>query len=326
MKPIPASELGQSSVKFTTTHVTGHSTENLTTFVPSQSTENFKSKVNFTTAGVNDLPFATTRVFSQSTVNLTTADVLGCLNSSSPSRLTLEADEVWLSVDYTGNTRGSPLLRTRATCRLLVSGRHPWIMSLLVFNATCFSANRLVVHSTMLDRNRYDCDPARWMAPGTELVMKSNMADVSIDIKDVQTAFSLRARFRSLPENKSKKLELRKVTEHLGMYILVHTLYTYKHICIHIESFRPEWYICKIIYNRDIPFWSETLDLYTCTHTHTYTHTRARTRVHTHFTHTHTCRVRRWGHTHIQTRVLRALTLSLSLSLSLSLCHAHSLT
>ena len=89
-------------------------------------------------------------------------------------------------------------------------------MSLLIFNVTCFSDNRLVIHSTMRDRDNYDCDPAMWMAPGTELIMTSKVADVSIEIDDVYTSFSLHARFKVFRENGSNRLEIREVTKYLG--------------------------------------------------------------------------------------------------------------
>ena len=43
----------------------------------------------------------------------------------------------------------------------------------------------------------------------------------------------------------------------------VHTHITNLHILLHlhIEGFRPEWYISTMIYSCDIPFWSETLDI-----------------------------------------------------------------
>ena len=235
VKVIPADKLGRSSAKLTSPHITGRSTENIMTAMHGRFTENLKSTVNFAIVGVNGWSmdtYTTTDVLGQSAVDLTTTVMLGCLNNSNSSLVTLEADEVWLSVDYTGNMRRSPLLRTRATCRLLVRGHDPGVMSLLVFNVTCSSANRLVVHSPMLDRDGYDCDPALWMAPGTELVMKSNSANISIDIRDVRTAFNLRARFRILPENKLKKLEIRKVTEYFGAYVFRHT---YVHEYVHAQ-------------------------------------------------------------------------------------------
>ena len=34
--------------------------------------------------------------------------------------------------------------------------------------------------------------------------------------------------------------------------------------CVHIEGSRPEWCISSMIYSRDRPFWSGTLDIYQC--------------------------------------------------------------
>ena len=33
------------------------------------------------------------------------------------------------------------------------------------------------------------------------------------------------------------------------------------HCCFHFKGSRPEWCISSMIYSRDIPFWSKTLDL-----------------------------------------------------------------
>ena len=150
-------------------------------------------------------------------VRLSTDDILQCWRGG-PSNLRLQAEEVWLRVNYTGNTSSSPLLHTPSTCRLQVKGQGHETVSLLIFNVTCFSPNRLLVHSRMRVRRSFDCDPALWMVPGMELVMTSNLADVSIVIDDVHAAFSLLARFKTLSEikSKNKKLEIRWVTKYVG--------------------------------------------------------------------------------------------------------------
>ena len=151
----------------------------------------------------------------QPTVSVTTQDVLGCLHAAHSS-LTLEAEEVWLSLDYMGNTSGSPHLRAPSTCWLQVRGRGPRVMSMLIFNVTCFTDNQLVVHSSMRRRYSYDCDPTAWVAPGVELVMTSKVANVSIDISDVDTPFSLHARFKMVADSERHALESRMVTPYLG--------------------------------------------------------------------------------------------------------------
>ena len=151
----------------------------------------------------------------QHKASVTTQDMLNCLESG-PSPLTLQAEEVWLRLDYTGNVSGAPHLHTPATCQLQVRGQGNGIMSLLIFNVTCFADNRLEVHSRMQHRDSYDCDPALWMAPGVELIMTSNFANVSIEIYDANTAFRLQARFKIVPDDTMFGLEIRKVTKHLG--------------------------------------------------------------------------------------------------------------
>ena len=90
-------------------------------------------------------------------------------------------------------------------------------MSLLIFNVTCFTSNQLVVYSPMPNRDSYNCDPTAWVAPGLEMVMTSNVANVSIEINDVHTPFSLRAQLKTIPERSGRKLEIRHVTKYLGM-------------------------------------------------------------------------------------------------------------
>ena len=148
-------------------------------------------------------------------MSVTTQVVLGCLDGSH-SPLTLQADQVWLSLDYRGNTSGSPRLSKPSTCRLQVKGHGQGIMSLLIFNMTCFTANMLVVHSPMSSGHRYDCDPAAWMAPGAELVMTSNWASVNIEINGVDAPFRLHAQLKLVAERLRERLETRKVTEYLG--------------------------------------------------------------------------------------------------------------
>ena len=152
--------------------------------------------------------------------------MLGCLRSNR-STLPLETtEEVWLSLDYMGNTSGSPYLRATSTCRVQVKGRGHGIMSLLIFNMTCSPENRLVVHSRMLRwRQSYECSPFVWAAPGLELVMTTNMADVSVVISDVDSPFRLHAQLKVVPERPREKLEIRRVTQDLGMSDLLFSLF-----------------------------------------------------------------------------------------------------
>ena len=129
----------------------------------------------------------------------------------------LEADEVWLSLDYTGNTSGSAQLRKPSTCWLQVTGRSHGIVSLLIFNMTCFTHNRLTVHSTMRNLDDYDCDPMAWLAPGVELTTTSNSANVSIEINDVNAPFSLHAQYKIVLERREDQLDIRNVTQYMGM-------------------------------------------------------------------------------------------------------------
>ena len=50
--------------------------------------------------------------------------------------------------------------------------------------------------------------------------------------------------------------------------------YTKRYIYIYIEGSWPEWCISSMIYSRDTPFWSETLNIHTYIHIYIYTHTR----------------------------------------------------
>ena len=151
------------------------------------------------------------------TVSVTTQDVLGCLNSSH-SFLALEAAEVWLSLTYTGNRSGSPRLHAPSTCWLQVTGQGHGVMSILVLNATCFTDNRLVVHSQSWNGQSYDCDPTAWVAPGVELSMPSAVANVSIEINDASTPFGLQVQFKVVPQRHwGDGLERRDVTRYLGI-------------------------------------------------------------------------------------------------------------
>ena len=149
-------------------------------------------------------------------MSLTTEDVLDCLGSGH-WHLTLEAEVVWLSLAYTGNTSGSPRVHVPSTCRLQVTGRGTGVMSLLVFNMTCSMNNKLVLMGDEQDTSSLDCDPFAWLAPGQEIAMTSKDANVSIEISDVGTPFSVHAQFKTVAERKSNSLEIRRVTQYLGM-------------------------------------------------------------------------------------------------------------
>ena len=146
---------------------------------------------------------------------ITTEDVLGCLNSSH-SELTLEAEEVWISFLYTANSSGSPRVHVPSTCWLQVRGPGDRTMSLLIFNVTCFTNNQFGVHSKMMNRDTFDCDPTAWVAPGFELAMPSNWTNLSIDMTDVDTPFSLHAQLKIVQQRRGNRLEMRKVTDNLG--------------------------------------------------------------------------------------------------------------
>ena len=150
----------------------------------------------------------------QRITSITTKDMLRCLDDSNSS-LTLDADKVWLSLVYTGNSSGPPSLSVPSTCRLQVRGPGQEVMSLLILNMTSVSDNKLVVHSRMRNRKKYKYDPLGWLAPGVELVMTSNYADVSIQINDVHTPYGLQAQLKAIPKA-GDKLEIREVTDNLG--------------------------------------------------------------------------------------------------------------
>ena len=150
-------------------------------------------------------------------VNLTTEDVIGCLSSNSES-IVVKAEEVWLSLAYTGNMSGSPRLRKPSRCWLQVYGLSQGIMSMLIVNVTCFTDNRLVVVSGLRGSGKYNCDPTAWLAPGIELVTATMMASVDIQINNVNTPFSIEVQFQMVPHKWRRKLELRWVTRYLGEY------------------------------------------------------------------------------------------------------------
>ena len=87
---------------------------------------------------------------------------------------------------------------------------------MLIFNVTCSTANRLVVHSRMWNRHSFDCDPMALVAPGVELTMTTNLANVSIEINDALTPFSLHALFKIFSSRGPERMEVRHVTDHLG--------------------------------------------------------------------------------------------------------------
>ena len=150
----------------------------------------------------------------QPIVFITTEDVLRCLENSNSS-LTLDADEVWVKLVYTGISSGPPPLSMSSTCWLQVRGRREGIMSLLIFNMTSVPDNKVVVHSPMRNRQDYEYDPLAWMSPGVELAMTSNCADVGIQINDVHKPYSLHAQFKTVQKT-GQKLEIREVTRYLG--------------------------------------------------------------------------------------------------------------
>ena len=153
----------------------------------------------------------------QSNVSITTEDLLGCLHSRHPS-LTRQAAEVWLSLSYSGNRRGSPQLLTPSTCWLQMTGQGHGALSILILNGTCFTDNRLVVHSPTWNYLSYDCDPTAWVAPGVELTMMSNVANISIEINDVTTSFDLKVQFKMVPQRRRELLQIRHVTRRIGVF------------------------------------------------------------------------------------------------------------
>ena len=162
-------------------------------------------------------PLLTTehRTQGQPVVTVTTQDVLDCMQRTH-SPLTLQAEELWLNIDYTGNTTGSSRLHAPSSCTLQVRGYGQGTMSLLIFNVTCFTDNQMIVHSDMRDRQSYDCDPLVWMAPAVGLIMTSDVAVVRIEIGAVQSAFVLHARFKIIDDDGAPRLQLWRVTSCLG--------------------------------------------------------------------------------------------------------------
>ena len=161
-------------------------------------------------------PLTERHIVGQNKVTVTTEDVLGCLNSNF-SVLTLKAQEVWLSLTYTGETNSSLHIPAPSTCWLQVRGRSHGVMSMLIFNVTCLADNQLVVHSPMWNRHSFDCDPTIWVAPGMELTMTSDLANISIEINDPNSPFSLHALFKTFQQREPQKMEIRQVTRYLGM-------------------------------------------------------------------------------------------------------------
>ena len=101
-------------------------------------------------------------------------------------------------------------------CWMQVRGLGNGAMSMLIFNATCSTANRLVVHSPMWNRHSFDCDPTAWVAPGVELTMTSDLANVSIEINNPSMSYSLHALFKVFESRGQDKMEVRHVTDYLG--------------------------------------------------------------------------------------------------------------
>ena len=153
--------------------------------------------------------------WSQHKVSVSTQDVLGCLGSDH-SILTLQAEEVWLSLVYTGDTNSSRHIRVPSSCWLHVRGRGDGLLSMFIFNVTCTAPNQFVVHSRMWNRYSFDCDPMAWVAPGVELTMTSRLANISIEINDASTPFSLHALFKIFSSRGPGRMEVRHVTDHLG--------------------------------------------------------------------------------------------------------------
>ena len=167
----------------------------------------------------------------QPNVTVTTEDVLGCLHSSRSS-LTLEAAELWLRLAYTGNRSGSPRLHAPSTCWLQVTGRGDGVMSLLVLRGTCFTDNRLTVHSRTWNGLGYDCDPTAWVAPGVELVLTSNFANVSVEVNDVGMPCSWLVQFKLVPERSGQLLAMRRCDQEPGCVLSLYYVVTFK-VCCH---------------------------------------------------------------------------------------------
>ena len=158
----------------------------------------------------------------QHKVSVTTQDVLGCLGSDH-SVLTLQAEEVWLSLVYMADTNSSWHI-SAPSCWLQVRGLDQGVISMFIFNMTCSTANRFVVHSRMWNRDSFHCDPRAWLAPGWELTMTSNLANISIEINDASTPFSLHAVFKTFSSRGPKRMEVRHVTDYLGKSLTLHLL------------------------------------------------------------------------------------------------------
>ena len=152
---------------------------------------------------------------SQPKVSVTTEDILACLHRGR-NTLVMEGEEVWLNLSYKGNTSVLSRLSQPSTCMLKVNGRGPGVMSLLIFHVTCFTDNRISLLSPLRHGHVYKCDPTAWVAPGFELLMRSNVVQLHIEISDVNTSFSLHAQFKTVPARSQYKLEVRKVTQRLG--------------------------------------------------------------------------------------------------------------
>ena len=156
-------------------------------------------------------------------MSVTTEDLLGCLWRNQ-SILTLHAEEVWLNLIYTGKASNSLYIRAPPACNIQVRGQGNGAMSMLIFNATCSTANRLVVHSPMWNRHSFDCDPTAWVAPGVEMTMTSYLANVSIEINNASMPYSLHALFKVFESRGKDMMEVRHVTDYLGTWVLVLTV------------------------------------------------------------------------------------------------------
>ena len=146
-------------------------------------------------------------------LNISTEDVLGCLKRNIHP-LWMTAEEVWLNFTYTGNTSGSPRLSKPSKCGIQVYKSRPGVMSMLIFNTSCFKDNQLEVVSGLQESSRYDCDPTAWVAPGIELV--SSFASLIIYIRDIDVPFHLHAQLKVVPREWRNILEVRWVTRYLG--------------------------------------------------------------------------------------------------------------
>ena len=50
--------------------------------------------------------------------------------------------------------------------------------------------------------------------------MMSNVANISIEINDVNTSFRLLAQFKMVPQRRGELLEIRHVTRHISVFVL----------------------------------------------------------------------------------------------------------